>query len=162
MDEHNKADKALREREKELKIKSTSLEEVNTALRVLLKRRDEDKTEIEDKVIFNVTELVLPFLEKLKKTKLDQKQLAYLQILQSNLTDITSPFSRRLSSRFISLTPTQIVVANLIKAGKSSKEIAELMNLSSRTIDSYRESIRKKMNIKNKKANLRSHLFGVR
>lgn len=36
---------SLRQREKELEIKTESLEELNTALRVLLKRREEDKTE---------------------------------------------------------------------------------------------------------------------
>ncbi len=42
-------EQVLREREKELETKTKELEEVNTALRVLLKRRDEDKTELEGK-----------------------------------------------------------------------------------------------------------------
>jgi PAS domain S-box-containing protein len=153
------AEEALREREAELEIKTTSLEEVNTALRVLLKRRDEDKIEIEEKVLVNVKELVVPFLEKMKNSPLDPKQVAYIHILESNLNDIVSPFLRTLSAKYVSLTPTEIQVANLIKEGKATKEIAELLNLSSKTINTHRQNIRRKLGLKNKKVNLRSHLL---
>jgi hypothetical protein len=66
--ELKQAEQWLKEREKELEIKSSNLEEANTALKVLLKRRDEDKTELEEKILFNVKELVAPYLEKLKKS----------------------------------------------------------------------------------------------
>jgi len=154
-----KTERALREREKELKIKTMSLEEVNIALRVLLKRKDEDKIELEEKVLSNVKELVVPFLEKVKKTPLDPKQVAYIDILESNLNDIISPFMRNLSAKYVNLTPTQIQVANLIKEGKTTKEIAKLMTVSPRTIETHRKNIRKKLGIKKKKGNLRSHLL---
>jgi PAS domain S-box-containing protein len=157
--ERKRAEEALREREAELEIKTTSLEEVNTTLRVLLKRRDEDKTEVEEKVLVNVKELVVPFLEKMKNSPLDPKQVAYIHILESNLNDIVSPFLRTLSAKYVSLTPTEIQVANLIKEGKATKEIAELLNLSSKTINTHRQNIRRKLGLKNKKVNLRSHLL---
>jgi len=159
--ERRRAERALKERGKELEIKTRNLEEVNTALRVLLKRREEDKSELEEKVLFNVRELVVPYLEKLKKSRLDDKQKGYTNILESNLNDITSPFSQRFSSRYLKLTPTEIQVANLIKHGKSTKEIAEFLNLSSQTIEFHRKNIREKIGIKNKRANLRTHLLSM-
>ncbi len=152
-------EEALREREVELEIKTNSLEEVNTALRVLLERRDEDKTEVEEKVLVNVKELVVPFLEKVKKSQLDPRQVAYIHILESNLNAIVSPFLRTLSAKYVRLTPTEIQVANLIKDGKATKEIAELFNLSSKTVNTHRQNIRMKLGLKNKKVNLRSHLL---
>jgi len=149
----------MKEREAELEIKTNSLEEVNTALRVLLRRREEDKTEIEEKVLLNVRELVVPFLERLKKSQLDPKQLSYTDILESNLNDIISPFSRTLSAKYLSLTPKEIQVANLIKQGKSTKDIGELMALSPRTIETHRKSLRKKLGLDKKKRNLRSRLL---
>ena len=160
--ERKRADKALREREKELEIKTSNLEEVNTALRVLLKKREEDKAELEEKVLFNVKELVEPYVEKLKRSGLDERQKACVGILESNLNDIISPFSRRLSSMYLNLTPTEMKVANLVRHGKTTKEIAEFLNVSSQTIDSHRKSIRRKIGIKNKKANLRTHLLSIR
>ena len=142
-------------------LKVSNLEEVNNALRELLKRREEDKSEVEGKVVLNVKELVLPYLEKIKLFNLEPKPKAYLEVLESNLNTIVSPFASRLSSSLLNLTPTEIRVANLVKDGKSTKEIAELFNLSRRTIDVHRDNIRKKLGIKNKKANLRTHLSYV-
>jgi len=153
--------KALREREKELKIKTKSLEETNTALRVLLKKRDEDRTELEEKVLSNVKELVLPYLGKLKRTGLDQRQKTFVSILESNIDDIISPFLRRMSSRYLGLTPAQIQVANLVRQGKRTKDIAELLDLSPKTIEDHRKNLRKKLGLKNKKANLRTHLLSI-
>jgi len=160
-EERIQAEKALRQREKELSVKTTNLEEVNTALKVLLKRRDEVRTELEEKVVFNVKELVEPFMEKLKKSRLEPNQIAYLSILETNLRDIISPFSYRLSSKHFNLTPTELKIANLVRQGKTTKEIADLLNLSRRTIESHRDHIRKKIGIKNKKINLRTNLMAI-
>jgi len=146
---------------KELGTKTSSLEEANSALKVLLKRRDEDRVELEEKVLSNVKELVVPYLEKLKKTGLDEKQETYLSILESNLNDIISPFLRRLSAKYLNLTPTEIQTANLVKEGKTTKEIAELLRSSKWAIDFHRNNLRKKLGLKNKKANLSSYLSSL-
>ncbi|MEW6616768.1 MAG: PAS domain S-box protein [Thermodesulfobacteriota bacterium] len=166
--EKKRAEQILRQREadlqlktNELEFKTKSLEEMNTALKVLLRRREEDRTEIEEKILVNVKELVAPFLEKLKSTKLHPRQLAYINILELNLKDIISPFSRKLSSTYLSLTPTEIQIANLVKQGRTAKEIAELLNVSPGTIETHRKNIRVKLGIKNKKANLRSYLLSL-
>jgi PAS domain S-box-containing protein len=157
--ERKMAEKALREREAELETKTNSLEEVNTALRVLLKRRDEEKVELNEKVLCNVKELIVPYLEKLKKSPLDPKQVGYLNILESNLNNIISAFSCTLSAKYLGLTPKEILVANLIKEGKTNKEIGEVLALSIRTIETHRKHMRKKLSIENKKENLRTHLL---
>ena len=145
----------------ELRMHKLMLEESNTALRVLLKKRDEDKIEIEEKMLYNVKELVKPYIEKLKETRLDPKQAALVNVIESNIDDIISPFVRDMSLKFLKLTPMEIQVANLIKQGKTTKQIAELMNLSGRTIETHRKKIRTKIGIGNKKANLRSHLLSL-
>jgi PAS domain S-box-containing protein len=159
--ERKLAEQALKEKEAELTIKARNLEEVNTALRVLLKRRQEDKGELEQKVLSNVKDLVLPYLERLQKTSLDANQISCVSIMESNLNEIISPFSRKLSSKYLRLTPTEIRVADLVKNGKTTKEIAEFMNLSEKTIQAHRDNIRKKTGIKHKKTNLRSYLSSL-
>jgi len=159
--DRKKAEQALQQREKDLAIQAENLEEVNTALKVLLKKRDEDRLELEEKVLLNIRELILPYLEKIKKSELDERQNAYAGILESNLNDIISSFSYRLSSTYLNLTPTEIKIANLVKQGKTNKEIAALLNVSSRTAAFHRERIRKKLGISNKKTNLRSYLSSI-
>jgi PAS domain S-box-containing protein len=154
-------EQALTEKEQELEIKTSNLEETNVALTVLLKRRDEDKKELEEKVLFNMRELAFPYVEKLKASELNKRQQLYLSILESNLEEIISPFSYRLSSRYLNLTPAEIQVAALIKQGKTSKEIAEFLNVSTRTVSFHRTNLREKIEIKNKKRNLRAHLLSL-
>ncbi len=154
-----RAERSLKKREKELENKSISLEETNTALKVLLKKRNEDKRKLEKKMLLNIKELVLIYLERLKKSGLDHRQMAFIDIMESNLDEITSPFVHGLTGSYLRLTPTEIQVANLVKQGKTTKEIAELLNLSKGTIDTHRDNIRKKIGIKNKKINLRTKLL---
>jgi PAS domain S-box-containing protein len=159
IEERKQIEQELRKREAQLEIQTSELEELNTALRVLLKRRDEDKTEFEEKVLYNVKELVAPYVERLKSGELDAKQTAYVSILESNLNDIVSPFARRLSSKYLGLTPREIQIANLVKQGRTTKEIAEILHSSDRTVEFHRKNIRNKIGIVNRKVNLRSHLL---
>ena len=157
-----KAEDALRKSEAELSEKSRHLEEVNAALKVLLKQREGDKADLEGRLSANVKELLLPYVEKLKNTRSYSDQMTLLGILESNMKEIVSPFVTKLSSRFLSLSPTEIQVASLIKDGKTSKEIAVLLNASENTVRSHRFHIRSKLGIKNKKVNMRSYLKSIR
>jgi PAS domain S-box-containing protein len=150
---------ALEERRKELENKTHELEEVNAALRVLLKQRDEDKKEYEEKIIANVKKLIFPYVEKLDSSRLNDRQVVYLDIIKSNLENIIAPFLHQLSSKYSDLTPMEIQVAGFVKDGKTTKEIAELLNCSKGTIDFHRNNIRKKLGLRNTKRNLRSFLL---
>ncbi len=159
--ERKTAEEALKKREQELEMKSRSLEEANTALKVLLKHREEDKITLEEQVLANVKKLVLPYLEKLKHLKLNDNQLAHVEIVESHLNDVVSPFLRNLTSKYFSLTPREIQVASLVKEGKTTKEITEIINISATAVDFHRKNIRLKFGIKNTKANLRSYLLSI-
>jgi PAS domain S-box-containing protein len=157
--ERKQAKEALTERTKELELKTKILEEFNTAMNVLLEKREEDKTEVEQNVMANVRELIAPYFDKINKTKLDDRQKAFLNILESNLNEIISPFTRRLSLKYLSLTPKEIQIVNMIKIGYPSKKIANLMNISPRTVDAHRKNIRSKIGLDHKRASLRSHIL---
>lgn len=158
---HERLEHQVDLRTSELKIKTKRLEETNTALNVLMKKWQEKTTEIEDNVLNNVKELVEPLLENLKKSGLNNKQMAVAQALESNLRDCVSAFAQKMSSTLYSLTATEIQVANFIKHGKRTKEIALLLNLSPKTIKNHRAGIRKKLGIVHKGINLRTHLLSL-
>ena len=151
----------LEAREKELEIKTKNLEEVNTTLKVLLERRDIDKAALEDTIIGNINDLVIPYLERVKKRTTDKKACDHLSVLENNLNTITSSFFRRLTTKYANLTATEIEVANLVKNGKSIKEIADLLSISGKTVEVHRMNIRKKVGITNTKTSLRSHLLSL-
>jgi PAS domain S-box-containing protein len=159
IEERKQMELALRERENDLKRKANDLQEANTALKVLLKHREEDKAELQEKVYANVKKIVEPYLEELRTSGLSSTQKIYLDILKSNLQEIISPFARKLSSEHAKLTPTEIKVANLVRLGKTTKEISSLMKISGKTVERHRDSIRHKLGIKKKKVNLNSYLL---
>jgi PAS domain S-box-containing protein len=154
-------EEALKRREQELELKSQSLEEANTALKVLLKHREEDKSNLQEHVLANVKKLVLPYVENMRHYKLNEYQLAQLDIIESHLNDIISPFLHNLTSTYLGLTPREIQVANLVKEGKTTKEITELLNISSTAVDFHRKNLRAKFGIKNQKSNLRAYLLSL-
>jgi len=152
----------VKQRTQELEDKTKSLEEVNTALRVLLRKREEDKNILEEKMLLNVRELVIPYIERMREAPLNERQEGCLDVIESTLNDIVSPFLHKLSLEFLNLTPSEIKVANLVKFGKTTKEIAHILNLSGKTIEFYRKSIRKKIGITNKNINLHTFLASTR
>jgi DNA-binding CsgD family transcriptional regulator len=149
------------ERTRELERKTIELQELNTALEVLLRKRDEDREDLEERLLSNVKELALPYLQKIKGKIKDDNLNSYLNILESNLNNIISPFSQKLSAKYLNLTPTEIEIADLVKHGKSTKEIATLLTISGKTVETHRMNIRKKLGITNKKANLRTFLLSL-
>jgi len=156
--------KEIRERreiENELKTKAVNLQEMKTALNVLLQRRVKEKTELEERVMANMMQLVQPYLDRLKHTKLSANQVSLLTTIEKSLNGVTSSFSRKLGSTCLTLTPTELQVADLIRQGKDTKDIAELMHLSWATIKGHRLNIRTKLKIRNKKTNLKTHLLSL-
>ncbi len=151
----------LRRQEQDLRVKSRNLEEVNTALHVLIKNREMDRIDQEQKILSNCKELILPYVEQLKKQKLPPHQMTCVEIIEANVQNIISPFLQSLSSELAHLSPKEVQVANLVKEGKTTKEISELLNLSIRSVESHRDNIRVKLGISNEKINLRSFLLSL-
>ena len=154
-------EEALKNRERELKDQSRNLKELNNSVQGLVKMREKDKEEFEDWVLSNVKKLILPNIEKLNKTSLDTRGANYVSILESNVNDILSSFPQRLSSKYLNLTSKEIQVANLVKDGKGSRKISELMDTSVRTIDFHRNNIRNKLGLHDKKVSLRFYLLSI-
>lgn len=156
--ERKRIENILRKREKELETKSGHLEEVNTALKVLLQQIEKDKKELEENILSNVKSLVMPCIDSLRGSRLDSNQMAFIELLQAHLNQIVSPFLKKLSSVFSALTPLEIKVASMVKEGKTTKEIAEILHLSTNTVTSYRYRLRGKLGLKNTPKNLQSYL----
>ncbi|NLA74343.1 MAG: PAS domain S-box protein [Deltaproteobacteria bacterium] len=143
-----------------LQIKTKNLEELNTALKILLDRREKDKEEASEKILLNVKELVIPYISRLKSSPLNGNQKNCLEVLESGLQEITSAFAQRLTSRYMHVTPRELQVGNLVKQGKTSKEIADTLNTTERTVVAHRANLRKKLGL-DKSSNLRTYLLSL-
>ncbi len=149
---HDNLEKQVRERTRKLK-------ESNITLRIFLNKKDEAKKEVEEKMLVNIKELILPLVDKMKLSRLDQSQKAYLELIELNLNQTISPFAVSLDSKYYKLSSMELQIANLIKEGNTSSQIASMFNISKGTINTYRDRIRIKLGIKNKNVTLRSYLM---
>ncbi|MEZ4526162.1 MAG: LuxR C-terminal-related transcriptional regulator [Desulfobacterales bacterium] len=152
---------ALKLAEENLKEREQELREHNVALKVLLKQRENDRADLEQKMLRNVKELVLPYVEKLKKSNLRPDQKTFAEIVETHLNDIISPFLHRLSAAEIFLTPQEMQVAALVRQGRSSKDIAEILNIAETTVHFHRRNLRIKFGLKKRQGNLRTHLMSL-
>jgi PAS domain S-box-containing protein len=151
----------VRARTKELGAKAKEVRELNIALKVLLKQVREDKDRLEQRFAENVNKLVLPYLEKIKKQgHLDEREKSYLGIVETNLSEIMSPLVHNM--RLLNLSPREVQVATLIRDGKSTKEIAEVIGVAPDAVDSYRGAIRHKLGLNKQKVNLQAYLQSLK
>ena len=154
-------EEALKGTQEVLFEQKQNLEEANIALKVLLKQREQDKRELEKKVLTNIKDLVMPYVGKLKNSRLKPKDKTLVEIVETHLNDVISPLLQRFANAKIILTPQEMQVAGLIKDGKTSKEIADILNVSETTINFHRKNLRAKFGLTNQRTNLRSYLLSI-
>jgi len=147
------ADLELQETNQQLTLERKALQESNTALRIVLARIEEEKQEIYRDIKTNVEKILMPILHSLA-LQLRPAQTKYVEMLQTNLEEITSPFISQLSVSYHSMTPTEIAISNMIRNGMRTKEIADMRGVSEATINRHREKIRRKLKITNRDVNL--------
>jgi PAS domain S-box-containing protein len=162
IEERKHAEKRLLQKEKDLIAKSQELVEMNTALRVLLKQREQDKEDIAKDVFSNVEKNILPYLKKLQASRaITRKDKECIAVIEAQINNIVSPFLRNLANQYSKFTPAEIKVSNLIKDGKTTKEISEFLSVSNQSVEFHRKNIRGKLGLVNNKVNLRSFLLSL-
>jgi len=142
----------------ELKVRTEDLQESNSAFKFILKQRELDKRELEESILANIKHIILPTIKRLTRNRSIADDGRKLKLLESNLMEIISPFSRTLSTRYGKLAPREIEVARLLRDGIHDKEISEDLGISLDTVKAHRRNIRKKLDLYGKRTNLRTFL----
>jgi len=137
--------------------KTDAVKAKNAALKELLSQIEVEKQEIQTRVLANLDNLVLPLLEKMNQ-KLAGRERHYLSVLQNNLQKLTEGFGASLSRKLFRLSPREIEICNFIKHGMSTKDIAECLDVSIKTVENQRNSVRKKLGISKEQINLAAFL----
>ncbi len=150
-------DAALQLAHRQLKAERNALEETNAALRVVLSRFEEDQRALREEIVANLRRVLSPTIEMLE-AEIPSNLQGYLELLKRGIEEITSPFIDRVSAEFMNLSPTELIICNMIRVWISSKEIADLRHISLVTVARHREHIRRKLGLTNTKANLSTYL----
>jgi DNA-binding CsgD family transcriptional regulator/PAS domain-containing protein len=153
--------RSLAKKERLMREQAEKLEEGNIALKVLLRHREEDRRTLEENMLGNVRELILPYVERLLEGEKPGKERLMLELIEERLQEIISPFLGRLTSLHKILTPREIHVAAMVREGRSSQEIADVLTISVSAVDFHRKQIRKKLGMTGSGRNLRSYLLSL-
>ena len=159
--EHRALHRALEASGESLRRQAAALEDANTALRVILEQRNKDRAELERTVATNAQTMIVPLLERLKKKLATTPEAIYADAAIQNLNELVYPFAQSLdalagSETWLSVREREI--ANLIRAGKSSSEIAEALFISPTTVAFHRKNLRRKFGLAAHGPSLAAHL----
>lgn len=150
-----RAEQVLMESELKLREQKFALEQKNITLREMIAQIEMEKKRVQEDIESNINTIISPILEKLK---IEQIPLKYVHLLQYHLERLTSSYGNKIIKNSIELTTREIEICNMIKGGLLSKDIAILLNISTKTVEKHRNNIRNKLKISNKSINLASFL----
>ena len=137
-----------------------ALEDKNRALHEMLQQIEREKQKVREDVMLNIEEVLLPILNKLK-AKNGQLNRDYLMLLENNLRQLSSSFGRNLMEKNFGLSSREVEIATMIRQSLSTKAIAQTLDISERTTENHRNSIRRKMGLQKTSTNLNQYLLSL-
>ncbi|MBK7091752.1 MAG: PAS domain S-box protein [bacterium] len=155
--ERKKLEKEIQEANERLRLEHLELKDKNIALKVILSQIQQEANEVKSHVNSNVEKLIIPVIERFRRGA-SEKDRVYANQLESLVLELTSSFASNLHQKSASLTPREIEICNMIKGGLQSKEIADELGVSLRTVEKFRQRIRTKLGIANQDINLATFL----
>ncbi len=148
----------LREQQEIMEQLNAQLLEANAALSVLAQNMEDQRTDMEKKIMFGFRKRILPILERLRHSRVLREHMAELdKVLEPLLADLPPPLpqSSHLMSR---LTYMECRVAAMVSQGLSSKAISQQLGISISTVHTHRRNIRRKLRINGIHHNLKYFL----
>ncbi len=100
-------------------------------------------------------------MDKLKK-RADPSERKLLDVLENRLLAMGEDFGCRISNKKWKLSRREIEICELIRQGLTSKEVAEILFTSVKTIEHHRNRIRKKLGISKQSVDLTEWLKSCR
>jgi len=137
--------------EEKVREQEIQIDRISTTLEVLLERRDKEKAAICRTISASIKKSVFPFLERMTTEPLSSVAQTYLALIKNNLEKIVSSNTDFKALSAHGFTPTEMHIIEMIKQGKRSKEIADLLNVSIATISFHRNNIRIKLGLNKRK-----------
>ncbi|MCB2187609.1 MAG: LuxR C-terminal-related transcriptional regulator [Deltaproteobacteria bacterium] len=135
-----------------------NLQDSQTALRVVMDDRLMERQSLETAVQENLRRTVLPRLDRLRQAKSPEQREILLDALEAGLVELTSGFTRTLSSPEYDLSNRELEVAGLVRNGHTTDQISDFLCISRSTVLFHRNNLRVKLGLKKKKISLAAYL----
>ncbi len=133
--------------------------QLNVALKAVVENREIEKRAIETQLLGNFRKLILPYLEKMAICHHNSSCRANYRAIQDNMGLLLNSAHAPNSEIQYKFNPSELKIADLIRQGKSNKEIAQILHLAPRSVCWYRNRMRSKLGLVGAKVNLRDFLI---
>ncbi len=161
VDAQRRTTRDLSARRDELERKSAELEQKNRDLRRFLQQNANDRHELEAGVVRNVHDILKPLMRAMAQNRPNPDQIDWLSRLTRQVDELLDSFSPWLDSERFNFTRRELVMARFIRDGFSSRQIAERLQISIRTVTTHRSKIRAKLGIRGKHRNVPTLLLAI-
>lgn len=152
-----KTQESVLRKQEQLEAHTRKLEEMNTALNMLIDHRNKEKESFKTMLVKHFEKLVFPYF--LKTSDMTKEELSTsLSIIEINIRELLLRGENKHLSVYLGLTPMESQIAQMIRQGKKSKDMADHFKISIHTIYFHRENIRKKLKLTGAKTNLKNYL----
>ena len=159
--EHETLRRALEASRELLRRQAAALEDANTALRVILDQHNRDRADLERSIVSHAEQMIVPLLETLRRRLGSAPEVIYADAAIQNLRELANPLAApldALTSGEARLSQREHEIATLIRAGKSSREIAQALFVSPTTIAFHRKNLRRKLGLGTRSPSLAAYL----
>ncbi|NLF30692.1 MAG: PAS domain S-box protein [Planctomycetes bacterium] len=155
--DRKQAQRDLARKQAALEEANQALERKNTALVELMETIQAQRAALSDAVGQNVERAILPMLHQLRQGA-SQRWLNLIEQIEAGLREITSPFVSTVANAFACLSAKELRICTLIRRGLTTKEIAEMEAVSTETVKTHRQRIRRKLRLGAGDVNLATYL----
>lgn len=155
--EQQSAQEQLRKMQDELRAQKQSLEEKSLALSEIIERFEDEKTRVKKQVVDNIHKVVMPVIRRWERKKVVFGK-KHADLLRHYLDRIALSYELDRDVYYERLSPRELEICSMMRQGLKTREIARLLQLSLRTVETHRYAIRKKFNLLNSKVNLMTYL----
>jgi PAS domain S-box-containing protein len=155
---------ALESSQASLRTQTRALEEYSVALRVILEQSRQERLGLQRLMRENIDRLVAPLIDRLEVAVRERPEAVYLDAIRQTLQEIAnSPGAvpeQAADPMQGALTRREVEVARLVKMGKSTDEIADILHVSAATVSYHRKMIRSKFGLRGDHTRLETYLLG--
>lgn len=136
-----------------------NLKAQNEILQSFIDEREKEHFSLQSNISLNVKNLIKPVIHEIRNNIVsDSSEERMILFLESLIDRIVEPYLINVPDPESSFTTREIEILQLIKQGKSSKEIATLLFVTPKTVAFHRGNIRKKLGLC-KTDNLRTYIL---
>lgn len=142
-----------------LEAEQKRLEELNITLRTVLSNIHADQANMREELSKNVRRVLMPALDRMAREQDAQARKGVIELVRNDLVSTLSGGEDDVDAGLSKLTLAELKVCRLVRAGHSSKEVAELLNISPDTVQTHRRNIRRKLGLRGRDTQLSVHLL---